>query len=407
MGDDFDSTDSPKAIIAPALLVWARENNGLSLEQAAKKIQIASSRLAAWENGEERPTVAQLRRVARAYKRPLAIFFMSKPPRGFDPMRDFRRAAPEHPTVFSPELTLEIRNAWERRQAALELYDELGEEPQTFPLRATLDDDPDALAHSIRAHLGVTTEEQFSWKDGSREPGSKAFSGWSSSLERACVLVFQTKKVASEEARGFSIGKDILPVIAVNGKDTFTGRTFTLLHELVHIMLRTNVLCDMNEEGPTNSGQGDVEVFCNRVAASALMPKEVFIAEDVVASKSKKSTFSDGELVALSKRYGVSREAVLRRLLDVGRVSGSFYERKRTELIRLYGRPATRARNEDAKGGPPQDALAVKYNGSLFSKLVISALNAGRISASEVHDYLDMRPQHIDALEMRLLKRSA
>jgi transcriptional regulator with XRE-family HTH domain len=78
-----------EAIVEPALLVWARERAGLQIEAAAKKAQIQVARLVSWEKGETRPTIAQVRRLGTVYKRPLAVFYLPRPPKGFDSLRDF------------------------------------------------------------------------------------------------------------------------------------------------------------------------------------------------------------------------------------------------------------------------------------------------------------------------------
>lgn len=73
------------ALNKPALLVWAREREGLSLEEAADRIGIPAERLREWEQGTERPSMSQLRTVGDIYKRPIAVFFLREAPLGFDP----------------------------------------------------------------------------------------------------------------------------------------------------------------------------------------------------------------------------------------------------------------------------------------------------------------------------------
>ena len=73
------------ALVKPALLVWARDRSGLTLEQAAKKLQIDAAVLERWESesSEERPTIAQVRRLGEIYKRPASSLFLTGPPEGF------------------------------------------------------------------------------------------------------------------------------------------------------------------------------------------------------------------------------------------------------------------------------------------------------------------------------------
>lgn len=68
------------ALIKPALLTWARERAGLPLADAAAKVDIELERLQQWEQGTDRPSIAQLRKIGEVYKRPLAVFFLSEPP---------------------------------------------------------------------------------------------------------------------------------------------------------------------------------------------------------------------------------------------------------------------------------------------------------------------------------------
>lgn len=49
----------------PELLVWARETAGFSVGVAADRLKIPADRLEAWERGEARPSLPQLRKVAQ------------------------------------------------------------------------------------------------------------------------------------------------------------------------------------------------------------------------------------------------------------------------------------------------------------------------------------------------------
>jgi transcriptional regulator with XRE-family HTH domain len=76
------------AIIQPELLVWARERSGLELDAAATRTGIEVATLREWERGEGRPSIFQLRKLGEAYKRPIAVFFLAEPPRGFRTQRN-------------------------------------------------------------------------------------------------------------------------------------------------------------------------------------------------------------------------------------------------------------------------------------------------------------------------------
>lgn len=117
-------TASVRAKVKPALLTWARESAGYSLAEAAKRLGVSEERIAEWENSERAPTVGQLQNMADAYKRPLSVFYLQQIPKRFQPMRDFRRMPGAGLRRFSPELALEIRLAQQRRQLAIDLFDD-------------------------------------------------------------------------------------------------------------------------------------------------------------------------------------------------------------------------------------------------------------------------------------------
>lgn len=66
---------SDDALVNPDLLVWARRNSSLTIEQVAKKVPVKPEHLELWEKGELRPTIKQLSKLGHIYKRPIAIFY--------------------------------------------------------------------------------------------------------------------------------------------------------------------------------------------------------------------------------------------------------------------------------------------------------------------------------------------
>ena len=74
-------TESIEAIIKPELLIWARKSAGLTLADAAKKAQVSEDKLNEWETGKSRPSISQLRKLGKVYKRPIAVFYLPEPPK--------------------------------------------------------------------------------------------------------------------------------------------------------------------------------------------------------------------------------------------------------------------------------------------------------------------------------------
>ena len=123
------------APIKPDLMVWARKSIGLSQAAITKLESVGEGRITAWGEGAESPSIAQLRKYAEACRRPLAVFFLSEPPKTFDAMLDYRRLSDEGEIPGCPPLCREILRATQRRRIPLELLEDAGEEPHDFGLR--------------------------------------------------------------------------------------------------------------------------------------------------------------------------------------------------------------------------------------------------------------------------------
>jgi Zn-dependent peptidase ImmA (M78 family) len=364
-----------EAIINPELLVWARDSAGLTIEAAASKAHVKPERLAEWESGAARPTVNQLRLLAEAFKRPLAVFYLPKPPKSFDVLRDFRgkgaRTAKE-----SPALAYEIRRAYERREIALDLLDGLGEALPAGRFAARTTDEPEKVAAALRGLLEVSLARQRQWTS-----EYAAFANWRDAIEDVGVLVFQTTGIPVAEARGFSISSQSLSVIAMNGKDSYAGRMFTMMHELAHLALREGGICDLDEHG--------LEMFCNAVAGSLLVPSEALLADSEVRSAARPGSWPEETIQRLSREFRVSREVIVRRLLTLGKATSSFYELKR----RAYA--AELANRPQPKGGPPPPALALARAGRFFTGVVVRSYTEGRITSADASDFLSLRLRHL------------
>ena len=382
-----------RANIKRELLTWARESAGFSMEEAAKKAQVTPERLEAWESSDQQPTLNQLNKLANAYKQPISAFYLTKAPKVFEPPHDFRRLPGEVALTYSPKLKTQLQALYRRRQVALDLLEDIGEDPRRFAWRARLNDDPESVGERIREILGVTYTEQVTW----RQP-QKSYGNWRRKIEALGVLVFQLEGVATDQMRGVSVAENILPVIAINVKDKPNGRAFTLLHEFMHLMLHRSGTCDLTEDSLRPAEDDRVEVFCNKIAAVALIPRDRLLAEPLVAGKGAKvSTWENDELDALSRQFGgASMEAVLRRLVTVGRASETFYRQKRREFLAMY-RAAEKQHEGEFYRSLPREAV---YNyGRPFVRLVLENYYQDRIPLSDVAKLLSIRAGQLARVE--------
>ena len=386
---------APKANVQPTVLYWLRQTSGLSIEQTAKKVNTKPQRILAWEKGEAQPSMPQLRNLARAFKRPISHFFLPQPIEEPSIPHDFRRLPDAGFHQYSPELLHEIRLAYRRRLFALDLTSDIGTPvtPLTAFGSATSDSSPEDTATEIRSLLGVNADVQRTWRE-----SRMAYGAWRKRIESLGVLVFQVTTVDLQQMLGFSLAYTDLPVIAINRKLSPNGRTFTMLHEFVHLLLGQSGVCDLDEKLPHNQRDQRIEVFCNHVAGAALVPKNELLAHTLVVSKSRQAhDWNDDTIQTIAKDFGASEEVVVRRLLICGRTSQDFYSRKRAQYrARLLARDDERRDVKDFKRNMPQE---VASNLSSFARLVLNGYHSDVLSLAETSRHLGVRAEKVAAVQ--------
>lgn len=390
--------------VEPAVLQWARESAGLrSVEAASKKLSVSAKSVASWESGQLQPTIKQLRTMARVYRRPLAVLLLSTPPKDFDALRDFRITGTSgEASPWSPALQAEFRRGVSQREVYLELQEvapsSVPESTREFRVRRT--EDPEAVGLRLRDLLGMETWPSTIWS----KP-RELLNATTASAERLGILVIHTRDVDISEMRGFSIAEWPFPVIALNGSDWPRPRVFTLLHELVHLALNAGGLCDLHERsGRGSTAADDVERFCNAVAAAALMPRDHLLADPTVSAAAPSYAWSLDELQALSHRFGASSEAVLLRLISLGKASWNLYETRKAELDELYknARREEKIRRKESDGGPSYYVVKARDLGHGYVGSVLDAYQSRSISSLDVADFLSVRYDQLGKLQEAL-----
>ena len=377
------------ALIQPNILIWARQYAYLPSEEAAKRIGIPSEKLLSWEDGSSLPTINQLHDIARVYHQPFAVFYLSIPPKPITlPIKDYRRLPGEGMPNISPELANEIRTAINRREISLDLSQEIGEPVPEFSLSLSINDPPDRSGEMIRKQLGITYEKQKNWRE-----SRISFNNWRENLEKYGVLVFQSSQISLTVARGFSIGEYPLPVIVVNRKDTYTGRIFTLLHEFAHILLRTSGVCEVDPDVSLPPEEQKVEIFCNQIAAETLMPRSEFFSEyQHVLQSGSQTGLTDSKIEVIAMRFGISREAAVRRMLTLGLVTEKFYRDKRDQFLKQYQKTGK------SSGFVPPATDVISLAGKPYTRLVLGAFDTNKITSSDVSNFLGVRIKHLQEI---------
>lgn len=359
--------------VLPDLLVWARKSINETIEATAKKLKVEPSIVERWERGEGKIRITQLEELSAFYKRPLAAFFLPKVPKENPGPKDFRSLDGIPAQTLSKKTILAIR----KTERALSIVRSLEGEGVGNFLDFPQADNPFRLADEFRKKIIVQDVISNRLLDLKRLIESKG------------VFVLQNS-FPLKDSLGFSIRENGFAAITLNSNHSETGRIFTLFHELCHLFLREPGLCF-----PTyGQGQG-IEAFCNTFAANVLVPSLLLAEHQIVVTHGTSSSWSDDELKTIASSYGVSREVVLLRLLDLGKTTQSFYYNWKIQI--KANQPESLEKKKEIK--IPQARLCVTRNGERFSRLVLDRLNRDAITPFEASDYLDVKLKHLPKIQ--------
>lgn len=264
--------------VSPQVLRWARETAGLSLEEAVSKLNLrdakgdtAVKRLQALEDGRTTPTRPLLAKMAKQYRRPLVVFYMSAPPQRGQRGQDCRSTTSIDRSRLDEALFDALLRRVHARMTILRsaMEEQEGTEPLAFVGSRSMEDGVPSVLASIRETLGMTLA------DFRKAPTEKdAFQILRARAEAVGVFVLLEGNLGSHHTnmdadvfRGFALADPVAPFAVVNPNDHPRAWAFTLLHELAHIWLgRTAVSGGVPELS--------IEQFCNDVASEYLLPKD-------------------------------------------------------------------------------------------------------------------------------------
>lgn len=389
-----------KAYITPKVLKWARESAKMTEETAAAKISVHVDRLKEWETGISQPTIRQAQILAKAYKRPFALFFLPEAPRDFHPLQDFRKSGSKSLTTSSIFIIREIQ----QKQAWIsDVYSENQEEKLAFVGRFSIIDNPEIVAKDI---LGTLKINPASYKT------DNPIKEWIDAAEKMGIFVSRTSfihsrlKLDSEELQGFAIADPLAPFVFVNSDDWNAPQLFTLVHELAHIWIaETGISNEIELELKQKDKFHPIELFCNEVAANALMPKEIILNLYSTKFQSSKEVFK------VAKQLGVSSFALLVRALNLNIISIPVYQKLKkqadidyAEYLKREIEKKAKQKERDKLGGPNYFLLQLNRNSRLFTQTVLDAFRGGYIEPTMASNLLNVQVNKFPKLESQLFR---
>lgn len=370
--------------ITPAVVTWARERAGFSVDAAISDFR----KIVEWEAGAAFPSYSQLERMADKFKVPVAVFFFPAPP-DLPPIEEtFRTLGPDQIAEIPPRIRLLLRKARTFQMGVEELNGgrNSAERLITRDLAFRPTDRIEEIAAQVRAYLGVTMEQQFAWGN-----AETALEEWRKVLLGVGIYVFKDS-FREPDYSGFCLYDDEFPIIYVNNTTAKTRQIFTLFHELAHLLFHTSGV-DRAGDGFVDELVGDnrrIEVICNRLAACLLVPEDAF---DAAFGGQAPTEATAAELAQL---FSVSREFIFRKFLDRDLITPGEYDQ------------AARRWAEQGQRGTGGDHYNTKiaYLGTEYINLAFQRFYQNRIDYNQLADILDTKPKNLTRLEEYASRRT-
>lgn len=366
--------------ITPSVLKWAMDEAGYEPVSLAAELSLDADLVDRWLDGREKPSLGKFRQFASLLRRPTATFLLPAPPGEPRPAVAFRHAPGELDRELLPIEHRRIREVTRLQRIASWLVDQLREKVSPLP-QTTTSADPENVGKQIRAILDISIGMQLSWKG-----EGAALQAWRSALERIGVLVFLLP-LGKESARGFSLFSDSAPAIAVNTAWNTTARIFTMLHELGHLVTRTNSICAEVGAGSSGTPDGGLERWCEKTAAAALMPRDS-IAGALSGWGNPDPSIQTASKVAVAFR--VSLRAAALRMVSLGHADWGLYAAVKA---------ATDGKGT-ARGGTGRTRPKIRIDeyGRRTTRLVLEGIDREIIGPAEAMGFLDVSYRNLDQL---------
>jgi len=240
--------------ITVPVLEWAVREDGRALDDISDAAQLEAPDLQAWLAGEAQPSVGQLTRLANALGRPRAMFLMPRAPEQASLPASFR-----HPPGDSREVAPQTRRHVRRARRIQQAVSWARRDEPTVDMPQVLQrTSPEVAALTAHEWLPVTARQWAAWRD-----DRLALNAWRSMLEERDVLVFSLQ-LGQDSVRGFSAWDAAAPMIVLNVSGVSpAARSFTLAHELGHLLIRQDATCVDDAGGLSAHG---VERWCEEFA---------------------------------------------------------------------------------------------------------------------------------------------
>ncbi len=364
---------------------WARKTSKITLEKAAKTISktCKPEKIKEWESPEckDFPTVKQVEKLARLYRRPADVFYLPYIPKDFPALKDFRRNKEEG---LNTALIFMMREVQEKQEWLSDFLKRSREKKLDFVGKYNIKSPVDVVAADIRKTLGIKPN------DGKDKP----LKYWTTKAENKRIYISLTSnyhtrlKLDSDIFKGFVIADKFAPFIFLNSEDWDHGQLLTLAHELAHIWIGVSGISNETDFN-VSSQQGihPVEKFCNEVAIKVLMPEE-----EISSYIPKTGEITLKHIAKASRRIGLSNNAILHRALQLEFIRDDSFRSLRKEADNAWKEFLDKeARKPKSSGGPNYYVMQLRRSSKSFANIVMDFYKSGKVNGPDASRLLKVK----------------
>ena len=358
--------------IKSEVLKYIRDYYQVSLEEVCDRTKIKIESLQKFEAGKDFPSYPQLEKLADYYNKPVFFFFTNSMP-NVDSIQVAFRSIEEH---YKVGLTKPVKELIEKADMyRLSLEELFAEDSSVYFADIIKDCKSDAdLTDTLRKtlKLDLTVQRGFVRPENFLE-------FLRTNLFDNGIYVFKDS-FKNDDISGLCVYDAKFPVILLNNKMSFKRQIFTLFHEIYHIYLK---------EADIDYTSGYEETKCNNFASNFLIPPN-----DLIEQIESIDVIQDIEVIdILAKRYNVSRDAVMYRLLKMELIDSDFYKENCVGSFR----------KADALAGGNFYYTKMSYLGSSYLNKVFSSYYSGKITKPQVGLYTGLKTMHVSKLASKMM----
>ncbi len=339
-------------------------------------------KLLQWQEKKEKPTFDELSKMAHFFNIPFGYFFLNEIPQKIYPIPHYRTTIDRN---FEPsaELQQTLQTIENRQEFARDILMSQGVKPLPFANSIKIGTDVEIVANNLRSLLNLDVH----WNRGLKTLND-AFFLLINRIEEIGIYVVVNSvvgynnnlKLSLEEFRGFVLYDSYAPFIFINNQDFISGKIFTIIHEVAHVLIGESASFALPNLLPSND---TTEQYCNSIAAEFLVPKVELLKQFVRVGNNYN---------ILGSNFKVSRIVIARRLYDLKKISKNEYN----EAYKIFGKAEKKDKSKNKKdGGQFYNTAPYKVSRSFFD-LIYSAVKQNKLLYRDAFNVTNLSPKSFD-----------